>query len=905
MRTRKSWLAALSMSLAAFAPMTSAMARNITDIKVYDSAGSGSYSCSVAFDAGEEGDAHCLYFAWSESGDLGDALSSWASVYRIGYVDAADTAKTFALPAGVNAAIAASPDTFAARAFLATSSADYDYLVVGTKNTTKTTTTASACFLNTGFTPVGGKTFVSCDCAPVKGETSQVLFGNVGNTGKIGFSAASDGSKNWGFVCSKVTAVTKFLTSPTIAASTARVVISLDSTGSTATGKVTVVSSDVEYIGTSTDAHSGNALCAMALFGRGSNAAGTTIDKYWVGTIYGCVITNDGVCVRDYRPAVKGGVAGMWDAANNKFYSSAGGVALTAVGTNTAYFVADGDVQVAASQKWALGSFEDYVWTGEGGDGLLTTDANWRDGRAPNLSNGLANLVFGDGSDHATVVGEIHVNALSFTRSTSFALNASSPTSKILLGGGGLSTSNSAESGNVTYQLAVPVQFSIAPQNWNVATRTILDLRAPISTPGFESQTFTIASPGQVLFHSDSPDMTSPLVMTGLTEAFRPTVYTRNGLGASTRDARFTGNAPPLFCTDSASLTNDVPVNVPTHASLRLNSSADHSLHMSGLVTVNTRTRTLVGSAVYFHGGLKCATSTCRLDLYGSTYFEDVFSGSDSIQIDGNVDGVVYLSAMSQTSYSSLNLVKARLVCLDDYVLCRTCTLEVGSSTSGLYAQNGATIDLNGHNQRIGSLKRGWDYNGTYTAQKNGYATITSEKPASLEVASGVSSGITYLYSAFSFTGAAGFHFCGTGTFGFTNRTSTTRGELRVSSGNVNLWAGSGWVATTNAVIEGTGVLHVRANAGDTAFGASAGKSSCNMTVSGSGVLDIAADETATVRTLAYDAGEGEPAYFKPGVYGGSDAGLDAEHTLSFIAGSGKLRVVRYGAASGTVLIIR
>ena len=903
MKAMKSWFAAMSMSMAASAPMASAMARNITDIKVYDSAGSGSYTCSVAFDAGETGDAHCLYFAWSESGDLGDTLSSWASVYRVGYVDAADTAKTFALPAGVNAAIAASPDTFAARAFLAASDRDYDYLVQGTKSTTGAKKDSNASFITTGVTPKGKTFAISVDCALNNAsDYGYQLFGGNGNTSYMCVGAYIPSSKKWVFYCANNSSSTALDTG--LAISTARVNVSLDATGGYPTGTVTVASSGARYAIASTTATSTKNGFGLTLFARSTNSGGTTCDRSCAATVYGCVITNNGVRVRDYRPAVKGGVAGMWDAVNNKFYKSSG-VAFTAVGTNTTYFVADGDVQVAASQKWALRSFVDYVWTGEGGDGLLTTDANWRDGSAPDLSNGFANLVFGEGTYNATVAGEIHVNAISFARGTSFSLNASGAAAKIFIGGGGISTSNSADTGNVVYTLGVPVQFEVAPQNWDVATRTILDLRAPISTPGFESQTFTIASPGQVLFHADSPDMTSPLVMTGLTEAFRPTVYTRNGLGASTRTARFTGSAPPLFCTDSGSLTNDVPVDVPANSTLRLNSSANHPLHMNGLVTVDTRTRTLAGNAVYFHGGIKCATSTCRLDLYGSTYVEDTFSGSSSILIDGNTDGVVYLSAMSQTAYSSLNLVKARLVCLDDYVLCRTCTLEVGSSTSGLYTQNGATIDLNGHNQRIGSLKRGWDYNGTYTAQKNGYATITSEKPASLEVASSVSSGMTYLYSAFSFTGAAGFHFCGTGTFGFTNRTSTTRGELRVSSGNVSLWAGSGWVATTNAVIEGSGILHVRANAGDRAFGASAGRSSCNMTVSGSGVIDIAANETATVRTLAYDAGEGEPAYFKPGVYGGSDAGLDAEHTLSFIAGSGRLRVIRDGAASGTILIFR
>ena len=135
--------------------------------------------------------------------------------------------------------------------------------------------------------------------------------------------------------------------------------------------------------------------------------------------------------------------------------------------------------------------------------------------------------------------------------------------------------------------------------------------------------------------------------------------------------------------------------------------------------------------------------------------------------------------------------------------------------------------------------------------RENGYTTVKSAKPAMLEITSSSSDTLAAV-----FTGAAGSHFCGSGIFGFTNRTSTTTGELRVSSGTVNLWAGSGWVATTNAVVEGTGALRVRENAGDTAFGATAGKSVCNMTVSGDGTVEIAGGETATVKSLWRKNGE-------------------------------------------------
>ncbi len=90
---------------------------------------------------------------------------------------------------------------------------------------------------------------------------------------------------------------------------------------------------------------------------------------------------------------------------------------------------------------------------------------------------------------------------------------------------------------------------------------------------------------------------------------------------------------------------------------------------------------------------------------------------------------------------------------------------------------------------------------------------------------------------------------------------------------------------------------------GANAFGSAQGKSDAWMTYT-DGTLEVAAGEQATVCALAVPKGNGHFRYLAPGVYGGVDAGLDAAHTLGWMAGGGKLNVLRSGDA-GTLIMLK
>jgi len=123
-----------------------------------------------------------------------------------------------------------------------------------------------------------------------------------------------------------------------------------------------------------------------------------------------------------------------------------------------------------------------------------------------------------------------------------------------------------------------------------------------------------------------------------------------------------------------------------------------------------------------------------------------------------------------------------------------------------------------------------------------------------------------------------------------------------VDRGTVRFAAGSGWIATTNIVLNG-GMLDVAPGAGAKAFGPAQGQSAAWMTRI-EGLVRIAADEQPTVCALAVPKGNGHFRYLAPGVYGGPEASLDPEHTLDWIAGGGTLRVLRSGD-DGTLIMLK
>ena len=321
-----------------------AAAREITALTV-DSA---THVATVAFTAGEAGDGHVLYYVWSDDAqDKGASLAAWPNVLRVTRVADDATSHSFELPD-----VAAGGDRFAARAFLATSDRDYDNFVQGVAGGTAGN---SAVYFETGINP-GPTTSIRLDAKFNVTTAQQYLFGISPQNGKsfdtvLAFAAYSNGSKQ--FASALQDSAGDWQTT-SVATDTQRNIFSLDA----ASGVFSVVrASDGTAVASSTHETTRTITSrsdfTIVLFGRRTPSSAT---KSAVGghganaTIYACSITNNGACVRDYVPAVKNGVAGLYDKVNNTFAGSAGGTPLTqSGGVVTTYGIDAGDTAVAAS----------------------------------------------------------------------------------------------------------------------------------------------------------------------------------------------------------------------------------------------------------------------------------------------------------------------------------------------------------------------------------------------------------------------------------------------------------------------------------------------------------------------------------------------------------------------------
>lgn len=140
---------------------------------------------------------------------------------------------------------------------------------------------------------------------------------------------------------------------------------------------------------------------------------------------------------------------------------------------------------------------------------------------------------------------------------------------------------------------------------------------------------------------------------------------------------------------------------------------------------------------------------------------------------------------------------------------------------------------------------------------------------------------VSYELDSVQTFGSGRFNF-GNGHTYFTNETSNTRGFLSVARGTMRLGADTSWPNLSELRARDNGVLLVdtdSVNPGKFIFSVA---DSAKVTLADGLLLD------------AKKASVGGK-YLDPGVYGGPDAGLDAEHTLSCLEGGGRIKVRRPG----------
>lgn len=548
-----------------------------------------------------------------------------------------------------------------------------------------------------------------------------------------------------------------------------------------------------------------------------------------------------------------------------------------------------------------------FLWVGGADGNALASAANWAGGVAPSF-DGTERLVFGAGTETAVVSGQMDVYAIDVATNAPFTLAAADADAKIRLHVGGLSITNTATDGGVVaHSIACPIELVELPQTWLVAASSSFENNAPISS-GETQFGLTIRSFGRTNFRADNSGLLASLLLTNCnTTAGQPCVHNPKGLGAASRPTRFEYCWPRMRVPANTTWTNETPLDIHCGSTGACGYFGDA---LSGSLLVQKGEVRAVGPAsdgadsqinlaVEWRGGITTESGQAfgiRFHGLRQTVLDAPVRTTGKFFFD--YGGTVTI-ATTNNSWSMINPYKNTIKCGCAYALATNGTFAFAENNSAYLTVSNSVLDLNGYDQQVVRLYRTWwPWTKANAPYLTAYGRVTSETPATLTIATDEK---YEDWIPLAFEGAASLRFNAAGTLAFTNKLCTTTGSLEALRGTVAFLAGSGWTSSSNVVING-GTISVAAGAGATAFGTD-GKSIVNL-VRDAGTLDVAEGEQPAVRTLGFTKPGGRIGYFKPGVYGGPDAGLAASRTLDWMTGKGTLRVLRDGS-DGTLLLFR
>lgn len=524
------------------------------------------------------------------------------------------------------------------------------------------------------------------------------------------------------------------------------------------------------------------------------------------------------------------------------------------------------------------------IWTGAAGNGLVSDGNNWQGGEAPVL-NGTEKLVFNDAGHSGTVTfpaGERVVYGIEFHGSKNVTLTAPD---RIDVGPGGILSVNDAGEGEPTNTIVAAMRMDFATSAsvnaWEVGAGTVLWLKSDIGG-GTVDNSIEVRGAGTLIVSGDNAGLQAALNQVKANDtAVRIYSQSSTAMGAASRMTHIRGK---FFRFEGAGLTNDTPIYVeePDNSTFPFKANDGCVLVLNGEwrftssgVPQQTLTKTWI-----FRGGISSAGSN---PWFG-----------------GGLDGEVYveekpLDTSKATSYFSLGSAVWHLASTNNvFSRIHFSNLLVCGATNALYSAtsdgrvvlgapssaSGATLDLNGYDQDIRSTSA---YQCTPTEDYEKVGTVTSGVPAVIRMVNKNDNG----YVPWRFVGAASFEQAGSGTNRLFVAASPTVGSLGVSDGRLELLKNASWPNVSSVFVSG-GRLYVREDVANTAFGSRFGRSKAKLSISGTGVLEIAGG-MVTVREFAIDGTDADA-----GLYGSldcTDPRVPASHRIPQLAGAGLLNV--------------
>ena len=562
------------------------------------------------------------------------------------------------------------------------------------------------------------------------------------------------------------------------------------------------------------------------------------------------------------------GVALAFDAATlagtalaAKTYSATG-----ANGTQrVAWIEGEGTVTVATGPANA------DVWSGLGANNYTSTDGNWLNGVAPDVTEGGLLATFANGGSEAKIPANVAAKFAGLVLSPAFgdsSFTFSTDGGTAALAENGIN-SIAATNSPVVWTMGWPLEVATA-QTWSLATNNALKVTAPISG----SAALTVSGAGAIEFaatstHSGAKEIAVPNVK----------IAADNALGTAE------GAVAYHHVTSKLSFAGDITLDSPFYSSDQCETFASFmTVEPNSHVTFNGNFGYRAeggitfgaGSVTTFRGGLKFATDGMkgRIKPYGS-----------GTVVVTNKPISTCRSWIGQASHPITLVLAVTGNALNDvsYWAYFPCGRLVTAADNAVYNSNRLTLlkfedaefDLAGHDQQIELLST--------TAKTR----ITSAAPARLVLLSTIAgssndgdAGGTNRVDLAVYSGQVSVEKGGGYPHVF-GATSTSTGAVAVTKGVVTMNASGKWPNATEVRVAG-GVVKLQ-NA--EAFGTNA---VWRVTAGAAPVVQLDYGGTNTCAKLYLDG-----LRQSSGVYGATGSG--AAHEVGWISGSGFLNVTRRG----------
>lgn len=361
---------------------------------------------------------------------------------------------------------------------------------------------------------------------------------------------------------------------------------------------------------------------------------------------------------------------------------------------------------------------------------------------------------------------------------------------------------------------------------------------------------------------------------------------------------RFFIKAGNLLSFDNKWVVYSTKTPKPTACSLYCQVTFNNSFEVHGPFSLNCQ-----GNKAYFKGGFShtgAGAYTTYSTGSGGPYFQSASCESATTEnygiggISVNQGQAHFCAPLTESSQRIISgtseIGKGLIVDCDNLIPYPAKTsLQFGNGNDTAVGR----LDLNGHDLACADIFK----NGNVT--KAGQLFVTSALPAKLTMcglADWYRYGINNTQMPLAIDGQASFEINSTnrasaGAIYFTAVTSTTSGSLYSRCGTLDLASTTKWPNLSSIEVSGP---KARLNL-----------STADINPGFRLIVSNVTDKAVAINTDIKAKSMYADKWLEKGVYGGPDAGLDADHTLPQLAGTGKVEVEKWGGKPGLLLLFK